>query len=348
MRHRIVAWDLGGAHLKYAVVDARGELTAIRQLACPLWQGLDRLTDRLRVAFAALGGSTARLHAVTMTGELCDCFRDRQQGVARILETFTALAGPVPITVYGGRAGWLTPADAAPAWRAIASANWHATAACVALTDSEGVLVDVGSTTTDLVPYGSGEVRSRALTDADRLAADELVYTGVCRTPVMALCDRVPYVDGWQGLAAEYFANTADVYRLTGELPPDADLHPTADGGPRDLAASARRLARMVGRDADDESVHALERLARYLATVQFGKLQQALSAVVARASAGPDFPLLVGAGVGEFLVQRLAAFNGTPYRPFAALADAPPALAHAAAVCAPAVALARLAAQRS
>lgn len=346
MQARIVAWDLGGAHLKYAVVDGRGELGAIQQLACPLWQGLDRLTETLRAAFTALGGSAARLHAVTMTGELCDCFQDREQGVARILAAFAQLASPAPIVVYAGTAGWIAPADAAPAWRAIASANWHATAACVALAGTEGVLVDVGSTTTDLVPFGGGAVRSRALTDADRLAADELVYTGVCRTPVMALCDRVPYVDGWQGLAAEYFANMADVYRLTGELPPDADLHPTADGGPRDLAASARRIARMVGRDADTESVHALERLARYLAYVQFGKLQHALSAVVARSAAGPDFPMLVGAGVGEFVVRKLAAFNGAAYRPFAELVDAPPALAHAAAVCAPAVALARLAAR--
>lgn len=337
----LVAWDLGGAHLKYAVIDGRGEFTAIRALACPLWQGLDRLSLALD---AALAGLDAGRHAVTMTGELCDCFADRREGVARILEVFMRHAGAAPVAIYAGEAGWLDP-DAAPAaWRSIASANWHATAACVALGGESGVLVDVGTTTTDLVPFGGGAVLSCAATDAARLAADELVYTGVCRTPVMALCDRVPYAGRWQGLAAEYFANTADVYRLTGALPPDADLHPTADGGPRDLAASARRLARMVGRDAAEEGVPAIARLAAYLAWCQFECLQRALSAVVARTARAPDFPLLVGAGVGEFLVRRLAAFNEAPYRAFADIVGTPSELAHAAAVCAPAVALARLA----
>ena len=36
----------------------------------------------------------------------------------------------------------------------------------------------------------------------------------------------------------EFFATTADVYRLTGELDPAHDQHPSADNAPKDLAAT--------------------------------------------------------------------------------------------------------------
>ena len=70
----------------------------------------------------------------------------------------------------------------------IASANWHACAALIAGKHTSALFVDLGSTTTDIVPIVDGKVAARGYTDAQRLAAGELIYTGLVRGFVMADC----------------------------------------------------------------------------------------------------------------------------------------------------------------
>ena len=50
----------------------------------------------------------------------------------------------------------------------------------------------------------------------------------------------------------EYFASSADVHRILGDLPEGADKMPTADGREKTVEASRARLARMIGHEADD------------------------------------------------------------------------------------------------
>src|SRR5438552_12194660 len=96
-----------------------------------------------------------------------------------------------------------------------AAANWLALAAYAGRFAPTGtaLLVDVGSTTTDLVPLLGGAPVPCGNTDAERLLHRELVYTGVRRTPLCALL-------GETG-AAELFATTLDAYLLLEELPED-------------------------------------------------------------------------------------------------------------------------------
>ena len=94
----VLGWDVGGAHLKAARVED-GRVTAAIEVACPLWLGIDRLDVAFSAVQAALG--EAPLNAVTMTGELCDLFATRAEGVARLCERLTALLSG-SIRVYGG------------------------------------------------------------------------------------------------------------------------------------------------------------------------------------------------------------------------------------------------------
>ena len=328
----VVGWDIGGAHLKAVALDAQRRLQAVSLLPCPLWLGLDHLEAAIAAALANLP-RPPRAHALTMTGELCDLFRDRADGVTRILDTAHRALAPVTTRVYACDEGLVS---AAPPVR-IASMNWHAMAHALATTQRAALLVDVGSTTTDVVLVAEGRVQARGLDDRARLASDELIYQGIARTPVMALANRVPYRGDWQGIAAEHFATTADVYRLLGELPADADLMPSADGRPKTPQDSAARLARMVGDDAGDETGTALLALARWLRDTQLARLRGAALRVIGRTGV----PLVVGAGVGRFLVRELAQGLRLDYLDYAAalgIADAP-----AASDCGPALALACL-----
>lgn len=332
----ILGWDVGGAHLKRAVLAPDGTLVSVEMAACPLWQGLDKLD----AAMAALSPAAGR-SVVTMTGELTDLWPDRAAGVAGLSRALVERLGADTL-IYAGRAGFVPAADAPAHAADVASANWHATAAALARLCGDGVLVDIGSTTTDIIKFAGVEIRFAGYSDAERMETGELVYSGAARTPVMALTATLPFRGRQVPLMAEHFATTADIHRLTGDLPEGADLHPAADGGEKTREASARRLLRMVGRDLGPCTLAEAEALAAFAAEVQLHRLHGALAQVLSVGSVAADAPL-VGAGVGRFLARRLAARAGRPYRDAGDVLAGEPGLATAAADCAPAVAVARL-----
>lgn len=336
-REIVLGWDLGGAHLKVAVAGRRG-VAKVLQLPCPLWQGIERFDEAMAAALALLpqGG----WHAVTMTGELADFFTDRARGVRALVKRFNRHVPALRTLVYAGYEGFLSPGNAAAAPDAVASANWAASAQLVAALHADALFVDIGSTTTDIVPIVGGIPVAAGYSDAARLACEELVYSGVVRTPVLALCERIPFGRARIRPMAELFATTADVYRLTGELPRGADQLPAADNAAKTVSASARRLARMIGHDAAAAPLDAWQRCARHLAAAQLDTLLQACVKVAARGKLPAGAPV-VGAGVGSFLARKLARRLGRLYLPFGRLIGNRdnPWMSH----CAPAVAVALL-----
>ena len=337
----VLGWDVGGAHLKAVLVDGDGAAKFALELPCPLWQGMAHLDHAIAETLGHITESPAA-HAVTMTGELADCFADRAVGIFAIVDALSAHVPSGQLHLFAGRKGFVPVPAAADAAAEIASANWLATATYVATVRDDALLVDVGSTTADLVPVAGGDVRAIGHDDFTRLAADELVYTGVTRTPLMSVAARAPIEGREVGLMAEHFATTADVYRLTGELPERADLHPSADGGPKTIEGSARRMARMVGRDAASAPIEVWTELAAFFADAQLERLVAAATRVTARSDLAAH-AAVVGAGVGSFLARKLALRLGRSYVDFAALAPLAGARAEDVMAGAPAFAVAHL-----
>lgn len=354
---RVIGWDVGGAHVKAALVE-HGELRDAAQWPCPLWQGMEHLqraVDAAALRWPEGLSSAQTVHAVTMTGEMVDLFPHREAGVVAIADLLErALVGPA--IFYAGEPGWCGAADVRVRWEAMASANWLATAQLAAHVLARrggdgGVLVDIGSTTSDLIALGGGHPRARGRSDAERLVTGELVYQGVVRTPLCALGPRIAFQGVVRNVMNEFFATTADVYRLTGELDPTHDQHPSADGAVKDLAATRRRLARMVGLDARDASDADWFAFAQAWRSLQLDELQGQLQRVVDAAELAPQAPLLA-AGCGDFLVQALAERSDRPVGSFATLAlgeiaanepDSLQALRRKAQLAAPACAVALL-----
>jgi len=333
----VTAWDLGGAHLKVAQGDDQGCLLAVRQIPCPLWRGLEELERAVREALAGLPRA-ASVHYITMTGELADGFSSRRQGVVGIAACMARLLPATGLRFYAGPTGLIPAPRVESHWREIASANWHACARYCGVLSRPALFMDIGSTTTDIIPLAERPLHA-GYTDAERLACEELVYSGVIRTPVMAVARRVPYQGEWQLLAAECFATMADVYILCGDLNPDQLQDDCADGGDPGEQGSAIRLARMLGRDLETEGLERLRSLARYLQRSQRRCWGDAVARILSRQAQSGD-TLFIGAGVGRFQVQRLAAELGCEYIDFADVAKVGAALRQAAADCAPAVAL--------
>jgi probable H4MPT-linked C1 transfer pathway protein len=338
----VVGWDIGGAHVKAALL-RRGRVLDAAQWPCPLWQGTEHLQRVLAAAHERWPASDRHEHAVTMTGEMVDLFAHREDGVGRIAALLDATL-PSP-RFFAGDAGWCDAANVGGQWPQIASANWLATARHAALVfdGREGLLVDIGSTTTDLIAFRHGQVLCRSRSDLQRLAQGELVYHGVVRTPLCALARRV----AWRGLAVnvmnEIFATTADVYRLTGELDPAHDQQASADGAAKDAPHSRARLARMIGLDERDAVADEWLTLAHAWRHEQVAELRGQVERVVAAHGIGGS-PVAVAAGCGAFLVPDLlpAAWQVADYAGDVAGVDSE-AVRDWARVGAPAVAVAAL-----
>jgi len=342
----IIGWDIGGAHLKVAHVTRDGLIKSAFQLACPLWQGMETLQEALKAARQQLDVRSLNdcQHAVTMTAELVDLFEDREQGVEAILRQIKHSMNPEQLWIFCGRNGLLAAGQVQQAhYQLLASANWLATAMLVAISLRAGLVIDIGSTTTDIIAIENHQIVSAAVCDYDRLLSGELVYTGVVRTPVMAVSRHGLFQNNRVPLMAEYFATMADVYRITKELPDCTDQDETADGRSKTLQASARRLARMIGLDLQSAPMNDWTTLATSLRADQLGIIRQAVNKVLSTLS--EPVSTIVGAGVGRFLGKDLAMQRGLDYRDFTGYLSCNPRALHLTDISdhAPAVAVACL-----
>lgn len=332
-------WDLGGVNLKLARRE-NGRTVSVTQIPCPALADPSKFDRALEEAMEHVDGAGAS-HAVTMTGELSDVFATRYEGVAYMVALMRKTFGEA-VRFYSLE-GFLDAHEAIAQWPDVASANWHASAALAASVQGDGLLVDVGTTTTDLIPLKDCAPRAIGRNDGDRLTEGELIYRGVVRTPVMAVAAQAPFRGRMQGLAGERFATMADVYRLTGALPEDADPFPAADMRGKSLDESAARLARMLGRDAEDADIVAWRALAHFLARRLLDQIEGDAKALIEREGLPKDAPV-IGAGCGRFLAEALAARLERPYVDFADLTGCEGDAREMVARCAPAAAVAQLA----
>ncbi|MFQ3593450.1 MAG: hydantoinase/oxoprolinase family protein, partial [Gemmataceae bacterium] len=227
----VLGLDIGGANLKAAHTQGMA-----RSHPFALWRFPDRLADELGRLIAAF--PQAERVAVTMTGELCDCFATKREGVQHILEAVATLFDSAALDVWTSHGRFLTPSEAIDEWQATASANWLALATFAGRFAPSGwsLLVDIGTTTTDLIVLRDGRPQPIGRTDRSRLESGELLYRGWRRTPLMAL-DAVG--------AAELFATMHDVCLVLGLVEEAPEDRNTADGQPATRPHALRRLARM-------------------------------------------------------------------------------------------------------
>ena len=291
----LLALDVGGANIKAA--DGRGWTHAEPFALWREWRRLPEVLERI-VRFVA-----PRRIVATMTGEIADCYASRAAGVAHIvaaLEQAAAAAGcdtPPEIYLLDGRL--VPPTQALRQPLLAAASNWHALARLAAqhATADRCLLVDVGSTTVDIVPIVSGRPAPLAGDDAGRLRTGELVYTGVERTPVAALVRRLPHAGITRPVAAELFATSRDAWLLLGELPEDPAACDGADGGPTTNDAARRRLARTMLLEADAVSADDAAAAAAHVAAAQARIVSRALARVAVGNGWRPDCIVFSGHG---------------------------------------------------
>ena len=304
-----------------------------------VWRRSEALAEVIAEALDTVGMEADDEVAVTMTAELSDAFASKREGVQFVLDaTEAALAGRSPAVLTS--AGELVSArEAREHPLAVAAANWVATALEVGVDRPDALVIDVGSTTADIIPLAGGHINVAGRTDLDRLLAGELVYTGILRTNLATIARRVPVRGGWCPVASELFAVTADVHLILGHIAPAEYVFDAPDGRGATVELARRRVARLVCADLEQLSDEEVDRIAAHLHAEQLCQLEQAARGAGARCPAGAP---VVAVGAGAFLAREVASRIERP------VADVPERWGPAGARLGPATALAGVLARRA
>src|SRR5712692_3310069 len=302
----VLGWDVGGVNTKVARV-VQGTVAAARAQPYEIQRdttALGSLLVRLAAEQGAAGGGGGAAHAVTMTAELSQIFRTKREGVRFVLDAVTDAFPEADVRVYAVDGRFLSVAAARIEPLAVAAANWAATAQLVAQSFSEAILIDTGTTTTDIIPIAGGRVAARGRTDHERLREGELVYTGALRTPAEAIAHTVVLHGAPIGVSAEGFALAGDVHLWLGSLAPEDYTVPTPDRRPATRQFAGERLARVICADRELLDEAAIDEIARSLADAQVGLVSAAVERVARR---HPGAACAVVTGLGAFIAAAAA-----------------------------------------
>jgi len=295
-----IGLDIGGANLKFS--DGQQSFS----IPFPLWQKSTELADALRNGLAAFPSECAL--AVTMTGELADCYATRREGVRSILHAVQSIAGSRSVGVWSTTGEFLTISQAQEFPILAAAANWHALATWTGRLQPQGnlLLIDMGSTTTDIIPIENGLPMPQGRTDLERLASGELLYMGLRRTPVCSVIDSIKIRvedDETMGIpvAREFFATVGDAMLILNRVRPDTSDISTANGQPFTFEQAQCRLSRMVCSDTDDLSDSQIHAMAQGIESA----MQQHLLNAFNKATREFLFESALLSGEGEAMVRE-------------------------------------------
>ena len=304
MSSGVLGWDIGGVNTKGARLDGIAPLPQTIALPYELQREPAALGAVLRSAALQLGGMPGDRHAITMTAELSQAFRSKREGVSFVLDALESVFPAQCLHVYTVTGKFVSPQEARLSPLEVAASNWAATARWVARQRPTCVLIDVGTTTTDLIPLVEGQVAGSGATDPERLLAQELIYSGALRTPVEAVARRVPLWGGHAGVSAEGFALMGDVHLWLGRLAPEDYTCSTPDRRPATREYAGERLARVVCADREMLDEPSINVIATALARAQRDEIVNALRELRRRHE---EINTAVVAGLGEFIAADAA-----------------------------------------
>jgi (4-(4-[2-(gamma-L-glutamylamino)ethyl]phenoxymethyl)furan-2-yl)methanamine synthase len=306
----LVGWDIGGVNTKAARLTRDGASQVLRSVCLPYEVEREpaALASVLAAASSEIGGEPADLHGITMTAELSQVFRTKREGVGYILDAVETAFPHDRLYVYTVQGRFVRPTEARAAPLSVGASNWAATAKWVARTVPTCVLVDIGTTSTDLIPIIDGRVAAQGQTDPERLRSGELVYSGALRTPAEAVSRQLPLWGGTAAVSADGFALIGDAHLWLGHLSADEYTCPAPDGRPPTRLFAGERLARMVCADRDMLNDSAISDIAAALAKAQVRTVTIALERIRKR---WPEIRTAVVTGLGDFVAAEASRAAG-------------------------------------
>ncbi len=247
---------------------------------------------------------------LTMTAELSDAYFTKNEGVNHILDCTTNVFNNLPVFVLSLEAELLPVGDARKNPLNVASANWAATGWMVSQAVKNCLIVDVGSTTTSIIPVIKGKNAAEGRTDLEKLRNGELIYSGSLRTNVATIVDNVLLREGKVRLSSELFAQSGDIHLLLGNIREEEYTVETCDGRGKTKREAVARLARVVCADIEILTEQEIRAIAQYIYKRQLEQIAGGLKQVYERIKLqlGQENIPVVVTGLGRNFLARMAA----------------------------------------
>lgn len=308
----VVGLDVGGANTKSVFLETANGYVKDTKIAIdyfPLWKNRDKLTIHLSTLGEKVNG-IEKIDGIglTLTGELSDAYQTKREGVDHIIScTAKAFCDSqlFVLTVNGN----LETDQARFKPLEIAGANWMATGWLGAQQIETCIIVDVGSTTTSIIPVIDKHVTAAGKTDLEKLGVGELVYTGSLRTNIATIVNEVPIRNAATRVASELFATSGDIHLVLANITRRDYNSETADGRGKTRSEALARLARVVCADTEMLSEKEILEVARYVYNKQIEQIAEGLNQVYLRVESltASKIPVVV-TGLGkEFLAKKAA-----------------------------------------
>jgi (4-(4-[2-(gamma-L-glutamylamino)ethyl]phenoxymethyl)furan-2-yl)methanamine synthase len=313
----ILGWDIGGVNTKAVRLHPGPGSSAADGICLPyeIQRQPEALGSTLRAAARKLGAEPTDRHAITMTAELSQAFRTKREGVDFVLDALESAFPDGSLHVYTVHGRFVSPREARGEPLAVGASNWAATANYVARWVPTCVLMDIGTTSTDLIPIVNGAVTPQGRTDPARLLSGELIYTGALRTPAEAISRRVPLWGGNAGTSADGFALIGDAHLWLGHISSEDYTCRSPDGRPATREYAGERLARTVCADREMLDDTAIDGIAAALSGAQVDSVAGALRGIQRRF---PEITVAVVTGLGDFIASEAARAAGLTVIPLA------------------------------
>jgi probable H4MPT-linked C1 transfer pathway protein len=308
----VLGYDVGGANTKAVLLCVKKGKLLNAEVAVeyfPIWKKPEKLGEVLLKLKQQLVASSLDGVGLTMTAELSDAYQTKREGVDDILNCVSKTFPEVPVFVLNTAAELVTLDVAKQKPLTVAAANWAASGWLVATKLKNCVVVDVGSTSTSIIPIVNGKVVALGTTDLDKLICGELVYSGCLRTNVAAIVHSIPIRNVAAGVASELFALSGDVNLILGNISKEDYSIETADGRGKTIPEALARLTRVICADTEMLTRQEIIKMAEYISDKQIQQVAEGLSKVYSytKSLALGKVPVVV-TGIGKNFIARKAA----------------------------------------
>ncbi|MHA1212949.1 MAG: hydantoinase/oxoprolinase family protein [Candidatus Heimdallarchaeota archaeon] len=282
----ILGLDIGGANTKFVVIQHQNDqlkLLLSDSEYFPFWKNYKAFPDFLRKLKKKIESKYDTISQVVFvtTAELADCFQTKKEGIQEIcsfVNQVFASCSPLIFDVYGK---FIPCIDAHTKWFEVAASNWVASAEYLGMKYPNAIMIDIGSTTTDIIPVFNGKVVATGRNDMERLASNELVFSGLLRTNVIAITRSVKLNQKDIPVSSEFFATLGDVYFVLDDISQDEFSVEAADGRPITKKNSLARLARIICADTNQLTERDIKQIAEQIREKHFEQLTCALITIL-------------------------------------------------------------------
>ncbi|MBH44469.1 MAG: hypothetical protein CMD88_03340 [Gammaproteobacteria bacterium] len=306
-----IAWDIGGAYTKFAI-ETNSQIKCYIQ-KCELWKDLSELKSLISNVSNRYKNKKI-IHLITMSGEMCDIFDNRNIGVKNLINIFKKLSSSSYVLQHN--CSLINIKSNEYAYDNIASMNWIATSKFLTDKIDNAIALDIGSTTTDIILIKNKKLINKRKDDITGLSNHELLYSGIFRTPIYALTQEIKYKNTIYKIIPENFANMSDIYRILSYLHPKYDYSITSDNRSKSMINSMKRLCRVFGFDYHESKKNLLFSLCKQIITIHINHISSNIKYHLKKYKNISDYKI-IGAGVGKFLVKIICKRNNWRYLDF-------------------------------